>query len=644
MINKKFIVGFCLILFSYNNQAQTLFTYGKKQVSKTEFLKAYDKNPSPTEVDRKKALREYLDLYINFKLKVQAAYDDKMNTTSQFLYESNNFKKQIAENHINNEANINALIKEAFERSQKDIKVAQVFVEIKDGITVTEAEQIINDAYKKLEQGKNFEDVAIEFSNDEYTKKTKGNLGYITVFTLGYDFENQIYALQKGEYSKPYKSKYGYHIFKNITERPAAGKRKIAQILLAIPPDASAEQQLYYKKLADSIYNLATTGTNFESLVAQFSNDRFSAANKGIIDDIRVGQYSSNFEEPVFALHQPGEIGKPFLTEHGWHIVKLLEITPVGKDLNDAVTATYLTQQIEKSNRLAQSKKALVKKWMKLCGFKPATIDEKEFLIFTDSAKAGKGFTGLKKITPYTTLFSFTKQNIIAQDWAKFLPIAPEINPAYINLSVMDLYKEFQEISCTDYYKEHLEDFNPALKEQSKEFDEANLLFSAMDKFVWSKANEDTAGLKNYYLQHKAKYVWKPGISAIVITTTNKDLVNTLQEDLKNNLHNWRNIVTQYGNEVFADSSRYENEQLPVISTVKKEIGFVSEADKNNTDGSYTFLIVTQIHHQTEPRSFADARGIVISDYQQVLEKEWINLLRKKYPVVINETVWKTIQ
>src|SRR5579885_2625077 len=241
---------FTVILFSTAIHAQTLFTYGTKSVSKDEFLKAYNKNPDTTG-DRKEKLKEYLDLYINFKLKIQAANDENLSADANYKYESDNFKTQLTENYINEQANINGLINEAFQRSQKDILLSQVFVEVKHDDT-TEAFKKITEAYNALKGGKDFSDVTTSYSSDPGVVNAKGVIGYITVFTLPYEIESIVYGLKPGEYSAIYKSSIGYHIFKNVSERPAVGKRKIQQILFAVPESFSADEKAATEKLADS--------------------------------------------------------------------------------------------------------------------------------------------------------------------------------------------------------------------------------------------------------------------------------------------------------------------------------------------------------------------------------------------------------
>jgi peptidyl-prolyl cis-trans isomerase SurA len=624
-------------------QAQTLFTYGNKKVSKQEFTRAYDKNPS-TAASRKEGLKEYLNLFINYKLKVQAAYDEKLNEQATFKYESANFKKQVTDNIINDEANVKALVNEAFNRSQKDIQLGQVFIEVKPNSDTAQAYKQIQQAYAQLKAGKDFAEVAATFSTDEGTKQARGYFGYVTAFTLPYEYENEIYKLKQGEFGTPYRSAIGYHIFKNLKERPALGKRKVAQVLIAVPKGIAEDQKARFAAIADTVYARAKRGEAFDKLVTEFSTDRTSMYNGGQLAEVSVGQYNNDFDEAIFSIQKIGDIHRPFQTSHGWHVVKLLEITPANRNIDDPVNVSLLKQQVERDNRLTIAKKGLIKKWMSLCGFKSFSIDEQAFLLFTDSAIAGKSLTGIEKMKPETVLFSFTKQKVTGADWAKFIAAIKQSGSPLANKPTLELKQEYERIVTGEYYHDHLEDFNESLRQQCKEFDEANLLFSAMDKHVWSKAGEDSAGLANHYKLNAGKYVWAPSVSAIVVSCTNKSLADEIMAKLKSNVADWRNIVSNNGNNVVADSSRYELGQMPVKQPVQQTVGFISTPEKNNGDDGYTFLYITTVHPNKEQRNFDDARGMVISDYQQVLEERWITELKKKYPVKVDQAVWATVK
>ncbi len=239
MHRKKLFLLIALSI-SLSTFSQTLFTYGNKAVSREEFLKAFNRNPD-TIGNREEKAREYLDMYINFKLKLQAAYDEKLHEDPAIIQEGESFKAQLAENLVNEQANINQLVNEAFVRSQVNIKVAQVFVEVAPEEDTTLTFQQISNALKELEKGRNFEDVSREYSTDSLVKSTGGMIGYITAFILPYKMENIVYGLMPEQHSSIYHSSIGYHIFKNLEVRPASGCPQDSA------PDVSHTRFSYFK-------------------------------------------------------------------------------------------------------------------------------------------------------------------------------------------------------------------------------------------------------------------------------------------------------------------------------------------------------------------------------------------------------------
>lgn len=638
-MNKKFIV-IVFVLSIANSQAQVLFTYGSKQVTKQEFLTAFNKNPSPN-ITRKAALDEYKDLYLNYKLKVQSAFDEKLNEQASFKAESDNFKRQITENIINEEANIQILLNEVLLRSQKDINLSQIFIALaKDGSDVKQ----INAAYAELKKGAAFNDVLNKYCTDEGMKTTKGSIGYITAFTLPYEIENVVYALKANGFSAPYKSSYGWHIFKNVEERAAVGKRKIAQILLPFPPNADEATITKIAAQATDIYSRIDKGESFADMAKEFSGDYSTASNGGEVGEVGIGKYETDFESKVFALKKEGEVSQPFKTKYGYHILKLLTNIPVPKNTDDPLFVSTIKTKVENSDRLSIAKKNLVKKWFTVAGYRKAFFNEAQAWEFVDSAWQNKITAGFILVNDSTVLFAFEKEKVKLAEFVSIVRAAKYGGAANANKSYNELLKEFEEMKCGEYYRNHLQEYSASMRQQIKEFDEANLLFAAMDKNVWGKAGEDTTGLQKQYATNKAKYKWQPGVAAIHFSANSKELINTLLAEVKANPAGWRDIIAAKGAVVAADSGRFENGQLPVKQTIEKKAGFTSTPEKSATDESYSFVYITHVYPNTEDRSFEDAKGLIINDYQQVLEQQWIQSLKNKYPVKFNEAVWKTIK
>ena len=621
--------------------AQNVFTYGKNAVPKDEFVRAFNKNPNVT-TDRKAALKEYLDMYINFKLKVQAAYDEGLEKDPTQQYEMDNFRRQIADNIINEQANVKELVKQAFERSQKEILLSQIFIPTVPGEDSMQQYQKIQEAYKALKEGKNFQTACQEYSTDEDTRKSNGDLGYVTAFTLPYEFENVIYGLKPNEFSAPYKSKIGYHIFKNLAERKSLGSRRVAQILIAMPPSSSEEEKALAQKKADSVYQLIKDGQNFGKIAAAVSNDLSSNNNNGELPEFTTGTYSPDFEQAAFGLKNTGDVSKPFQTAHGFHIIKLLEAKSAASDITDAATFATVQEKVIKDNRMDQAKKALIGKILTQIKYKPATFKSKDLFAFTDSVLEEKKAT-VNGVNGKTVLFSFAKKNVTGEDWTTYVKSIKNGSETF-SPDYNQLLKQYTNVAAEEYYRDHLGDYNTDYAKQVQEFKEANLLFAIMEKKVWGTANMDSTGLKAYYNSHKEKYIWPASADALIITANNQQLSDSLLKKLKLDINNWRDITGKFESDVIADSGRYELSQLPVVDRTNFTKGLFTAPTKNANDGSYSFNYIVNIYKEPSQRSFEDSRGMVISDYQQVLEEKWITELRKKYPVAVNEAVFQTIK
>ncbi len=620
--------------------AQTLFTYGTHPVTVNEFLEAYNKNPDSTG-NRSEKLKEYLDLYINFRLKLQAAYDEKANTNADLKAESDNFKSQLTDNFINKQANLNGIMHEAFLRSQKDILVQQVFVQFPSENDTVSAQAQISKAYSELKAGKEFGEISVQYSNVPEVKDVSGNVGYITVFTLPYSIENIIYGLKPGEFSTIYKSRAGYHIFKNAGERPAAGRRKIEQLLFATPPYYNEAQINETKLQADSVYNALQSGTSFTSLLPLYGHNYDNSSDNAV--EIKVGDYSSDFEKQVFDLKANGDISKPFKTAYGYNIIKLDEMIPVPGDENNAVFETYLETQVQNTGRLDAAKRSLIATWLKATGFKEAKYNKQDLWLYTDSAviNNGKLFASYKTIKPETVLFEFTKKKVAVKDWIDYLT-SGTIAPRRDASGYSKQFHDFVQLSCNNYYRQHIEEFDTSAAGQIKEFNEANMLFYVMDKHVWSKASNDTSGLRKYYEAHKDDYKWEQSITALVISAPQKAVADSIALKIKNNPADWRNIVAPFS-DIYADSSRFDTGQLPVKQQVMFEKDFQTAPESNEEGNAYTFIHVLNFYKQPSQKSFEEAKGAVINDYQQQLEKAWLSDLSQRYPVKVNDDVFKAL-
>ncbi len=630
--------------------AQTLFSYGRHKVEKEEFLRAFSKNSNGDTTEQ--AMRDYLNLYIGFKLKVQAAKDRKIDTLAAQQNDLLNFRRQMEKDYLIDDQVVNELVKEAFQRSQKDIRISHIFIPfeesylqdpsnyaINSAADTTDAWQNIQQACNALKRGNDFDATAQQYSLDPSVKNNKGDLGFITVFSLPYTLESVAYTLPNGAFSEPIKSSVGYHIIKKTAERPAVGKIRAAQILLAYASPATGKEKEEQKKLADSLYHVLQRGADFETLAKQFSSDRNAYTTGGLMPDFGVGRYDAIFENAAFALQKDGDISTPFETAYGVHIVKRIKRIPVSKDSTQA--ENLFKETVLQDSRVAIANEKFTDQIEQRIGYKKQFPDERLWQI-TDQFIVNGNFSFPKGVTNQTILFSFAKENKTLRDWLNYVQtqrqnysdFSPSVYPA--------IMKDFVSQSSKEYYRNHLEDYNNAFKNQLTEFSEGNQLFEIMEQEVWNKAAHDKKGLQQYYDQHKEKYTWGPSANAIFFTAADRKTADEVIRDIDNYVKKWKTLGESSSGNIIADSARFELTQIPG-GNENMQPGQVTAPITDNYNGSTNFVYILKIYPEPAPKHFEEAKGFVINDYQVVLEEKWLAVLKKKYPVKINEPVFQSM-
>lgn len=622
--------------------SQTLFTYGNNAVDKQEFLKAYNKNKTAV-TDKEASLREYLDLYTKFKLKVRAAQDIRLDTLPLLQTDIQNFRTQVEDSYMNNEKAVDELIEQAFSRSQKDLHIYHFFIPMDSTTADTvKAWQAMNELTERLKADNTIDNDKLGHDiSMKYLKIKQNDLGFLTVFAVPYEYENIIYNLKPGQASMPYRSKNGLHVFKLIEERPTAGRWKIAQLMFSFPPDGENDPAI--KRKADSAYKLLNAGADFASLAKNLSDDKMTYLTGGEMPEFGSGKFQPEFEKKVFALKKDGDYTAPFATSFGYHIVKRLKQTPTVADRNDAGYQYELKQKILQDNRMNAAKEKFAKAITLKVNYKRNTaVKDAELFRYADSIV--KNPTAAISTFPVSnkTIFTTGTSAITGADWLVFIRDYKATGELYSGESNPALLDKFLNMVSLAYYRKHLEEYNAEFRYQMKEFKEGNMLFEIMERNVWGNASQDTVALLKLYTQNKTKYRWAPSATVILFNCTNATIAEQARAAIVAG-KDWKEAIQENSNALIADSGRYEIAQIPAAEGTIFTRGLLTPVLANTVDGSASFVRVLLVHGDNEQRSFDDAKGLVINDYQAVVEEKWVNELKKKYPVKVNEEVFRSM-
>ncbi len=631
---KKLCILAAMVVTTVNGYSQTLITYGSNTVGKDEFLRAYNKNKTPV-ADKEKSIRDYIDLYSNFKLKVKAAAAMRLDTSENLKTDLGNFRKQVEENYMNDEKAVSVLMEEAFQRSQLDLHVLHFSLAVDPESQPADTASINRSvylAYDQLQQGNT------QYASIAASQNMKwADLGFVTVFSLPYQYENIVYSLQPGQTSKPYRSKKAWHIFKVADQRKSAGKWRVAQILFSFPANADEATKASTQKLADSVYRLLKNGADFATTARIYSEDKLTYLTGGELPEFGTGKYDNSFEKEAMKLSNDGDLSAPFSTSFGIHILKRLGFTPTPADKEDATLQFELKQKLMQDERIKSAKDKFAREIIGKIGFKPvAAVKQEDLFRFADSVMNDPLGENVDKL-PISNkpVIRFAKGEVRGADWLNFVRDYKTNPDLYKGESYTELWDKYKTVASLDYYRKHLEEYNPEFRYQLQEFKEGNMLFEVMEKKVWSEAANDSVGLLKHYQANKGNYIWAASADVLIINAVSEKAAQEALDSLKAG-KSWKALVEMKQGELQGDSGRFELTQVNGSPNAKP--GSFSSIT-NNPDGTATFIQYFRLYEPGQQRNFEDSRGMVINDYQLVLEKKWLEELRKKYPVKVNEAV-----
>jgi peptidyl-prolyl cis-trans isomerase SurA len=516
------------------NDGPSVAVIGGQPVNESEFVYVYNKNNSNApDAYTEKSIKEYLDLYINFKLKVKEAEALGIDTTSSFKKELEGYRKQLAQPYLTEKGVTEQLIKEAYERMKEEVRAAHILINVnpdaepKDTLA---AYNKINELRQRALAGESFEALAKQFSQDPSAKNNGGDLGYFTALQMVYPFEDAAYKTPVGQISEPVRTRFGYHIIQVKDKRKSQGQVRVAHIMVRATTGTAEADSLAAKQKIDEIYARLQKGEDWSQLTSQFSDDVNSKSKDGELPWFSTGRMIPSFEEAAFGLTEVNQISKPIQTPYGWHIIKLLEkkglepfeeLEPtlkakVSKDSRSELNKTKLIERLKRENNFTENPKSLEVAISKV----DSTLLEGKWN-YTSDAKNNQ------------VLFNINKQNYTVNDFLSYVKEKqrPRKNSS-VGQYVKVLYKEYVDQQLLGYEEAHLAEKYLDYKMLVKEYRDGILLFQLMDEKVWSKAIEDTAGLKSYFNQNRDKFKWDTRVDAVIFNVKDKTTLEKVKAEL----------------------------------------------------------------------------------------------------------------
>lgn len=624
---------------------EVLFTINDKPYYTDEFVRVYNKNLDLVKDESQKDLAQYLELFIGYKLKVNKANKLGLQENQQYQNELKSYRVQLAKNYTTDSKVTKELVDEGYNRLLKEVNASHILIMLDENASPADTLTAFNKTIEirnRIMKGEDFGTVAQEVSQDPSAKENKGNLGYFTSFRMVYAFENGAYSTPVGMVSMPVRTKFGYHLIKVNDIRDNRGEVAVAHIMIlknkdgVNNPDAKVTIENIYKKLQQ--------GEKFEELAKQFSEDKSSASKGGVLNRFGSGQLSSEqFENQAFSLAKENPVSKPFETEFGWHIVKLIDKFPI-KSYDDS--KVELENKISKDDRSRLITNSLIEKLRKKY---PIKKDNKLYsslvkLVTNDFYDAKWELpSDAKKYSQ--TLFSVGNKKLSGTNFLDYIysqqKSGIKIKP--IEKLIDKLYENFADEQRNQYNNDNLENEFPDFSAVMDEYRDGLLLFDLMDKEIWQRSKTDTLGLRTFYDTQKEKHVWKTRISTEIYSSTNLDLMkkvlvmlkkNQTSKDIKDkfNVNDAVNVMEHEG--IYEEGA----EALP--KGTKMEIGISEITNK----GDYYFITKVNKVIPSGYKTIDECRGKLVNDYQQYLEQNWVDELKKEFTVKVNQDVFEKVK
>ncbi len=640
-----------LLLFVLNSllaqqKAEVLMTVNGKPVTVTAFEKMYTKNLDLVQDPAQKDIDNYMELYTNYRLELEDAYQKKYDTVAKLKRELATYRRDLSKKYLSDNDVIDQMVKEAYNRMKNDIHVAHILIQVSPEAApedTLKAYKKIMTVYNKAKGGADFGQLAQQYSQDPSAKQNKGDLDYINVFHTVYPFETAAYNTPVGQVSKPFRTRFGYHIVKVLDKRPAKGEVEVAHIVTINKKNKKGQpvnQEVDAKTRIFELYKkLQSKQDTFENLARKFSDDKNSARRGGRLRKFGIRQMIPEFEKKAFSLKNEGDISEPFQTKYGWHIIKLIKKYPV--PAFDQIKH-QLRQKVMRDERSKMGKEKLMKRIEKQFPVTMTGSMDKVYKVVTKDFFVNKWQIPQTKDVNETLFVINNDKKVTYKDFYEYLYRRQMHNQGSYKQKkqVVDKYFErFKKDQLFKYYNNHLEQIYPDFAQTMQEYKNGLLLFNIKSDMVWDKSVKDTLGLQAFYEKNKQSYKLPKRYEILMAQVNDKKTAKKIAKDLakgktvkylKDKYKSHHILVKQkdYTKQDKLLKDHPVNDGKPVIYQEGKQ---------------YIVLYLVKVKPEAVP-PLKDVKGRVTGDYQNYLEQQWLKRLKQKYPVKINQKNWQKLR
>lgn len=622
------LITFIQIIFFVNTFAQEVVArFGKYEITLAEFEQAYTKNIGNRDSAMHHSLSDYknfLDLYVKFKMKLRDAQVRGYDKDSDLMNELKEYQKQVGVSYIIEKKLNEPGIKQLYERRKDEYRVSHIMIRpdtLGDEGARKRAEAILD----SIKNGASFEEMAKKYSDDKFSAPIGGDIYYITAGLLPYEFEDALYTLNTGEvYPEAVKTRFGYHLIKASQKQHRYPKIKASHILISYNNSEGKPDTAAAKATLDSVLAELKAGASFEELVKKYSDDPGTKENNGDLGYFERRMMVKEFDEAAFNM-QVGEISAPVQTNFGFHIIKVTD----REDTQPFESEVENLKSLFTKQRAQHDREVLINSLKEKYHFALNNETFNQLIEESDSVRFGMvhpklDLLGSKVLFTYAnhpvTIASFLEEaNHNSKITGKAMDNPAEVTNA-INIISEDmlLNEEAMNLDKTDsQFAQLMNDYKDGI-----------FIFKIQEEEVWNKVKIDSADVYNYWDENKDKYTWPDRISFTEIFSTKDSLIKAYYGMLSEGA-DFDSIAALYTERPSKkkDKGYYDLQDVSSADLYK-------EANKIANVGDYTepvkiaggFAILKLKDRQpARLKTFAEAKAEVSGEYQESLSKKLEN-------------------
>ncbi len=514
-----FLLAITLLAFTVTNcnkAGKTLVELGDDKITLGEFEKQYLKTVGNLDSAKNKSIddkKQFLNLYINFRLKVKDARERGLLSNAEIQKDVEEYKRNFAPTYLVDKEIVNQKVEDLYDKRKDEVRASHILINLAETSSPQDsilAYQKADTIIQKLKDGAEFSELALQYSMDRTVNSNKGDLYYFTAGMTVPEFEDAVYEMKVGDFSKkPVRTMFGLHIIKLTDRKPRTESVRISHILIQDKRDSLGmiiDSVGTYQKALE-VYNKAKGGESFEGLVQQFSEDVGSKATNGDLGNVERRRLAQPLDSAAFTM-SVGDITGPIRTPYGWHIVKKFGEKKIGTLEKEFET---IKNEYKKTKAYKDDYAKYVETLKQKFGYK--ILDEGVSFLRSK-------FDTTKGIADYNLDSMFSAQDkemVLAEFDGEKVKISDMMNHLNINRDFSRMGLTEQTIrSIINSSAEGLV-LNKKARESNLEKDEefiANitdyenglLVFRIDQDELWSKVKVSETDIASYYQSNKTKY------------------------------------------------------------------------------------------------------------------------------------------